>query len=1337
MRRFGCLTAPALPNPGARSRGATTRWALLLSLVVAFGAGAAFTSAASAAPVTIVDQGGVDDVSGQRDLNSMTVDLPANAFSVAWTWDDTAWSGNNTGDACALFDTNGDGNVNVAVCVSVGGNPAAEVTNNVFTCTDQSDGSCTGNSLPTIAPGSTCSVTQALGEDPFRNVNSHGSNSATNGANAENNDTRASCLIPLALAGGAGATLTNVCSYASAVAHSGRGDCIRRQSHVSFTKVVVNDNGGTATPGQFALVLSRSGGSTTIQHGESASVSDRPYTLTEDGPVAGYVAAFSCVTGFGGPNILTGNPPRALDLRDDVRSVSCTVTNNDRPATVSFTKTVVNNSGGSATPSQFTLVLDPASGPNINVAGGANVIVPPGVYGVTEAPMAGYRRTALSCNPALVNGTLTVARGATISCAATNHDKRSDLSIRKTDGVNSVTAGGQTTYTIVVTNNGPHTMTGAPVTDILPAAVASATWTCAATPTTACAATTGSGNIATTVTLAPNASATFKVTANIAPGAAGVLTNTAVVGLPPGVDADDEPENNQDSDTDRIKRVADLAVTKSDGSPTYVPGGPITYAIGVTNSGPSTATNVTVTDTIPSVISTTAADITCTATGIGASCGAKTLTAGVLTFTDGALPVGGTLAITINGTVSPSAVLNPLTNTASATAAEDLGPNTATDLSTPIADVDLVVVKSVDASVYTPGAPVTYIVTVTNTGLTTATGVSLSDPLPAAIQGATATCSAIGGALCGTVGVAGNAVTVTGATLPRDLTATPAIENAITITINGTISASARETIVNTATASAPGAEPASDDATSTLNPVVDIDVTKTDGSATYTPGGPITYVIEVANKNAAPASFVTVTDQIPAAISGATWTCVGSGGASCGQVASGTGNVAISGASLPGSAQAKLRITVTGTVSPSATGSLVNTASAQAVDVKDANPENNSATDTDRPAPMSDLSVVKTDGQTSAVPGTGVTYTVTVSNSGPSDVVNATVSDPIPASLAGATWTCVPDPGATCASGSGAISDVVAIPAGKKVVYTFKANIAADAVGVLANTATVTGPAGVDPNPVNNTATDADALVPSADLVLVKAADRTSGDRGTGVTFTLTATNRGPSVASGVTISDALPAGLTLVRATPSQGTCSGAVECQLGAIAPGASATVRIEATLSGAGEVRNVARVSAATADPDPANNESVAAVQILPVVATLSTARLTIAKSGPRKATVGTTVTYTVRVSVPRSSPVAARSVVVQDVLPVGMTLVGKRALARSGKVRIAKGTVVVSLGDIRPGGTRTVQISVRIATTARGRLVNIATAKAANAAPATARAATQVADAVAVSPLVTG
>src|SRR5262245_38231977 len=70
-----------------------------------------------------MDVHGADDEPGQKDLDEFCVGgtCSAGGQSGVWNFDDTRWSGNNTGDACALFDSDADGNANYAVCATFSG----------------------------------------------------------------------------------------------------------------------------------------------------------------------------------------------------------------------------------------------------------------------------------------------------------------------------------------------------------------------------------------------------------------------------------------------------------------------------------------------------------------------------------------------------------------------------------------------------------------------------------------------------------------------------------------------------------------------------------------------------------------------------------------------------------------------------------------------------------------------------------------------------------------------------------------------------------------------------------------------------------------------------------------------------------------------------------------------------------------------------------------------------------------------------------------------------------------------------------------------------------------
>lgn len=258
------------------------------------------------------------------------------------------------------------------------------------------------------------------------------------------------------------------------------------------------------------------------------------------------------------------------------------------------------------------------------------------------------------------------------------------------------------------------------------------------------------------------------------------------------------------------------------------------------------------------------------------------------------------------------------------------------------------------------------------------------------------------------------------------------------------------------------------------------------------------------------------------------------------------------------------------------------------------------------------DLSITMTDGVTTATPGGSVTYTITVSNTGPSNVTGATVADTFPASLT-ATWTGVGAGGGTAtASGSGNINDTVNLPAGGSVTYTVSATISAGATGTLSNTATVSSSV-TDPTPGNNSATDSDTLTPQADLAITKTDGVTVVNAGGTVTYTITASNAGPSNAPGTTVADTLPASLsnvawTAVGAGGGTVTASGSGNINDTVNLPaGGSVTYTVTADISGSasGTLSNTATVSApgGVTDPTPGNNSATDSdlVNTAPIVA----------------------------------------------------------------------------------------------------------------------------------------
>ncbi|MFN9038076.1 MAG: hypothetical protein ACK5YO_17375, partial [Planctomyces sp.] len=156
-----------------------------------------------------------------------------------------------------------------------------------------------------------------------------------------------------------------------------------------------------------------------------------------------------------------------------------------------------------------------------------------------------------------------------------------DVAVTKSNGSSSVVAGGTTTWSIVVTNNGPITATGVVVSDVQPSWISSGSWS-------GNSLTGQTGNLSDTISrLLPGASVTYTVVANVKSDATGAsLTNTATVTAA----GDTNSTNNSASDTDSATVQYDVSVTKTNGTTTVVPGATTTYTITVSNAGPSTAT---------------------------------------------------------------------------------------------------------------------------------------------------------------------------------------------------------------------------------------------------------------------------------------------------------------------------------------------------------------------------------------------------------------------------------------------------------------------------------------------------------------------------------------------------------------------------------------------------------------------------------------------------------------------------------------------------------------------------------------------------------------------------
>ena len=261
------------------------------------------------------------------------------------------------------------------------------------------------------------------------------------------------------------------------------------------------------------------------------------------------------------------------------------------------------------------------------------------------------------------------------------------------------------------------------------------------------------------------------------------------------------------------------------------------------------------------------------------------------------------------------------------------------------------------------------------------------------------------------------------------------------------------------------------------------------------------------------------------------------------------------------------------------------------------------------------DVAITKM-GPASVVPGTNVVYTISVTNTGPSDAASVVVDDPTPVGLtfvsnAGDCLTAFP-----CALGT--------VPAGatRTITATFAVPAGYTTPNPILNTATVST-ATADPVPANNTATVQTAVALQADLRVTKAGPP-SAVPGTAVVYTITVTNAGASDAMDVVVDDPTPAGLTW---TSNTGDCLTAFPCALGLLPPGATRTITaafaIPPDYTTPDPIVNTATVSSATPDAVPADNTATASTALA------SAADIALAKTVDRPtAAIGEAVLFTV-------------------------------------------------------------------------------------------------------------
>ncbi|MGH3690419.1 MAG: DUF7507 domain-containing protein [Microbacterium sp.] len=651
----------------------------------------------------------------------------------------------------------------------------------------------------------------------------------------------------------------------------------------------------------------------------------------------------------------------------------------------------------------------------------------------------------------------------------------------------------------------------------------------------------------------------------------------------------------------------------------------------------------------------------------------------------GSIGVGASTSYTFDAKVNLSAAATTIVNEAKVAFRDNVvgqdRTSTSQETLTPVnAAADLAITKSLDTDPLVAGQPVTFTIGVTNNGPQTATGVTVTDPVPAGITNVTATSP---GATCTVTGTVTCAV--------PDM----AVGQSVQIQVTGTLSPSGNPgaSLSNTATVSGTRTDPNLSNNTasviSTLTAATDVSIVKTFSPSAPVAGERVTYTLSVFNAGPSEARNVVITDPLDPET---TFISATPGQGSC--TAQGSMLTCQVGTLAPGASAVETFVVVD--INPGATAVLQNTATVT-TSTTDTNPANNVSSTSFQPDIIADMAVVKTASAAQVSAGDTIDFTLAVRNLGSSDAVNVVLADTLPE---GFSVTGVDAPsGATCTSTASSITcNWASFPVGGPSNVVLHAAVAADApIGTVTNTAAVAAPA-ADRDTTNNASSVDVEVVQSADLSILKTAP-TTGEPGSPFTYTLTVANGGPSVARGASLTDALPAGF--LNATASGADCSivgGTVGCELGDIAPGGSVVVQVTGTWSttATGVVSNTATTTSATPDPNTGNNTSTVDVTLSPS-ADVSVVKTTSTPTVP----LGGTATF--EVTVTNEGPSAAAGVVLNELMPAGFMLTGATPSVGTWSMEDARWTV----GTLLPGESATLTVTATVHR--EGPLTNTATA----------------------------
>jgi uncharacterized repeat protein (TIGR01451 family) len=726
-------------------------------------------------------------------------------------------------------------------------------------------------------------------------------------------------------------------------------------------------------------------------------------------------------------------------------------------------------------------------------------------------------------------------------------------------------------------------------------------------------------------------------------------------------------------------------------TPTVYAGATLTYTLTISSNGPDPADDVVVTDTLPQAIGP---NITATSSVAGVT---PTVSDGVVTADLGTMAANTTATVTI--VVQPTGAAVPqISDTATVTTVDEdtnLANNTY-EISTPVtpsADLALTLVGSPN-SVYID-SPVQYVLEVTNNGPSDAANVVVTDTLPQDIGSNVTVTTAVPGS---TQVIANGLVTADIGTLVSGAT------DSVTITVQPL--ATAAPQISDSATVSSDTYDPDTSNntpptVTTIVGAVADLQVGMTASPSPVVAGQDVTYTITAIDNGPSDATGVVVTDYVPDGVTFVSAT----GGAEpdSGQLTFEIGDLA---ANTPTTFQ--VTVQTSGTTASPMTDQVAITG-----DQYDPVATNNSMTLPVAITPVSNLSITLGGPPIAVNVGTSLSYTISATNSGPSPDPDAVVVDTLPADVAfvSATGGVIPIDGVlTFDLGNLASSASTNLT----IVVEPTAAAAGTVSGILTDEAVIRGQYNVNTNNSTSVTTTVEAVT---GLVLQLAAAPTQDDVGQDVSYTITATDNGPSDASEVVVTDTLPSDISSdVTATTSVSgvtptIADGTVTATFGELAVGATVTMIISVvpTQAAATDSPLIDAASIADEEIDPNSSTATASTPVDSAV-DLDITQFTAAEDA---IPFGNDLTYTAVVT--NNGPSPATNVTLTAPLSSNAAFIAGSIATNSGSaapvglVSQSGPNLIADIGDLAVGASETVTFEISPSRGAIGQFLESITA----------------------------